>query len=122
MKDYYRVLGIEKSVDFIDVINAYNNSIKYFNSKRVLNDMDKETLKEIKEAYFVLGNYHNRRNYDNKLEGYKKVNDDYSDRVFYRPNLKYQHNADSKMRNTTSDVMNNKKNRLERKDRDIFEL
>lgn len=120
MKDYYKILGIEREAGFIDVINGYNKSIKYFNSKRELSNIDKDTLKEIKEAYYILGDYSNRRKYDNNLEGYKKVNDDYSDRVFYRPDLKYNHNVSTKIRNTKSDIMNNKKNRMEKKDRDNF--
>jgi DnaJ-class molecular chaperone len=121
MKDYYKVLGLKKTCEFIDVINSYNKSIKYFNSKKTLNDDDKETIKEIKESYFILGNYHNRRKYDNNLEGYKKINDDYSDRIFYRPDLKYQHNADNKIRNAESDRLNNKKNRMEHKEYNRWE-
>lgn len=116
MKDYYKILGINNKADFRDVINAYNNSIKYFNNKTGLSDNDKLTIKEIKEAYFVLGNYHNRRQYDNNLEGFKKPDSDiFSDRIFFRPNLDYDRTNDSKLRNTTSDIMNNKKNRIESK-------
>lgn len=116
MKDYYKILGINNKADFRDVINAYNNSIKYFNNKSELSDNDKLTIKEIKEAYFVLGNYHNRRQYDNNLEGFKKPDSDiFSDRIFFRPNLDYDRTNDSKLRNTTSDIMNNKKNRIESK-------
>ena len=121
MKDYYKVLGLSKECDFIDVINSYNKSINYFNSKSTLSVIDKETIKEIKEAYFVLGNYQNRRKYDNNIEGYKKINEDYSDRVFYRPDLKYQHNVDTKIRSLESDIANNKKNRIEKKEYNKWE-
>lgn len=122
MKNYYEILGVKSSCDFIDVINAYNKSIKYFNEKKELDKTDKEILKEIKESYFILGNYHNRRKYDNNLEGYKKVNENYSDRIFYRPNLEYNHTIDLKLKNTKSDILNNKKNRLEKKKYNNWEL
>lgn len=113
MKDYYKILGINKNSDFIDVINSYNQSIAFFNNKQ-LTDIDKQTIKEIKEAYFILGNYHNRRSYDNNLDGYKKVNDNFSDRIFFRPNLEQNYTKDNQLRNTVSDIMNNKKNRLDK--------
>lgn len=115
MKDYYNILGLSTKCSFVDVIKSYNKSINYFNSKLNLSDIDKQTIKELKEAYFVLGNYHNRRKYDNNLEGYKKINEDFSNRIFYRPDLKYQHNIDSKIRSIDSDISNNKKNRIEKK-------
>ena len=111
MKDYYKILGITPKADFVNVINSYNKSISFFNNKN-LSDIDKQTIKEIKEAYFILGNYHNRRSYDNNLEGYKKVNDNFSDRVFFRPNIDYDNTKDGALRNTVSDIMNNKKNRF----------
>ncbi|ADO67243.1 putative DnaJ/Hsp40 [Cafeteria roenbergensis virus] len=113
MKDYYKILGISKNAGFIDVINSYNESISFFNKKQ-LNDIDKQTIKEIKEAYFILGNYHNRRSYDNNLDGYKKVNDNFTDRIFFRPNLEQNYTKDNQLRNTVSDIMNNKKNRLDK--------
>lgn len=116
MKDYYKILGITNKADFKKVINSYNSSITYFNNKSNLSDNDKLTIKEIKEAYFVLGNYHNRRQYDNNIEGYKKPeNDVFNDRIFFRPNLEYDRMNDEKIRNKTSDIMNNKKNRIENK-------
>lgn len=120
MKDYYKILGIEKSASFNKVIKSYNNSINYFNNKNFLEESDKTIIKEIKEAFYILGDYHNRRKYDNYLEGFKKINSDFSDRVFYRPNLEYQHNTDNKLKNTKSDIMNNKKNRFDKKDLSEF--
>jgi len=107
MKNYYNILNISKDAEYRDVIKAYNNFINYFN-KKTLNDDDKLLIKEIKEAYFVLGSYHNRRNYDNKMEGYKKI-ENFSDRSFFRPDLAYKHNTDSKIRSIDSDLQNNRK-------------
>lgn len=111
MKDYYKILGVTRKSDFLDVINSYNKSISFFNNKN-LSEIDKQTIKEIKEAYFILGSYHNRRTYDNNLDGYKKVNDNFSDRVFFRPNIEHDNTKDNQLRNTVSDIMNNKKNRF----------
>ena len=107
MKNYYNILNISKDAEYRDVIKAYNNFINYFN-KKTLNDDDKLLIKEIKEAYFVLGSYHNRRNYDNKMEGYKKI-ENFSDRSFFRPDLDYKHNTDLKIRSIDSDLQNNRK-------------
>lgn len=120
MKDYYSILGINQKADFKDVIEAYNKSILYFNNKEILDSTDKKTIKEIKEAFYILGNYHNRRKYDNNLEGFKKVNESFSDRVFFRPEINYSHNIDERIRNSQSDIMNNKKNRLQNKEFNIF--
>ena len=114
MKDYYKILGITRKADFTDTIKSYNQSISFFNNKSNLTDLDKQTIKEIKEAYFILGNYHNRRLYDNNLDGYKKINDDYSDRIFFRPNLEYDHTTDIQLKNNVSNIMNNKKNRIDK--------
>lgn len=113
MKDYYKILNISNDADFKDVINAYNGLIKHFNNKK-LSSEDKIVIKEIKEAYFILGNYNNRRKYDNNREGYKKT-ENYSDRVFFRPDLNYNYNTDNMIRNRKSDLLNNKKIRLNQK-------
>lgn len=114
MKDYYKILGLTRKAEFSDVINSYNKSINFFNNKLNLTQVDKQIIKEIKEAYYVLGNYHNRRNYDNNLDGYKKINGDFTDRMFFRPDLKYNHETEPQLKNTVSDIMNNKKNRFEK--------
>jgi DnaJ-class molecular chaperone len=113
MKDYYKILNINSNASFNQVIEAYNNMIVYYNSLLILNPEDKENVKEIKEAYFVLGDYHNRRNYDNKREGLnvknpnKSLTELTSDRVFFRPNLNY--NPDLVFKETQSDLDNNRK-------------
>ena len=102
MKDYYKILNISNDAEFIDVINAYNGLIKYFNNKKLSND-DKLIIKDIKEAYFVLGSYKNRRKYDNNNEGYKKT-ENFSDRNFYRPDLNYNYNTDNMIINKQIEI------------------
>ena len=111
MKEYYKILNTNKNADYVDIINSYNDMIKPYNIKKKLTDADKNNIKDIKEAFFVLGSYQNRRSYDNSIEGYKKSQDNFNERIFFRPELNYQHNTDYKLKNTNSDLMNNKKNR-----------
>jgi len=112
MKDYYKILNLTPKASFIQVINAYNDFIVYYNSL-LLNEEDKDKIKEIKEAYYILGDYHNRRNYDNKREGItsktsnKSLTEMTSDRNFFRPNLNY--NPDLVLKETQSDLDNNRK-------------
>lgn len=113
MKDYYKILNLTTSASFTQVINAYNDFIVYYNSLLLLNEEDKDKIKEIKEAYYILGDYHNRRNYDNKREGIankvpnKSLMEMTSDRNFFRPNLNY--NPDLVLKETQSDLDNNRK-------------
>jgi len=108
MKDYYQILELTSKASFQDVINHYNQYIKMFNQLPQLSQLQKEQLKDIKEAFFILGDYHRRRQYDNKIEGYTKEN--YSktaDRCFFRPEIDYQFNLN--LKDTQSDIQNNKK-------------
>ena len=75
MKDYYQILELTPEATFQNVIQNYNQYIKMFNQLPTLLSIQKEQLKEIKEAFFILGNYHKRRQYDNKREGYNVDND-----------------------------------------------
>ena len=64
MKDYYNILKIDKKASHKDVKKAYIRSIKNCTDKNI----EKNQLKDIQKAYYVLGDYHNRRKYDNYLE------------------------------------------------------
>jgi len=108
MKDYYQILELTPEATFQNVIQNYNQYIKMFNQLPTLLSIQKEQLKEIKEAFFILGNYHKRRQYDNKREGYIKENiTKTSERCFFRPNLDYKYNL--VIKDTKSDILNNKK-------------
>lgn len=108
MKDYYKILELTPKCSFQDVINHYNQYISMFNQLPQLSNIQKEQLKEIKEGFFVLGDYHRRRQYDNKRDGYvKQICESTNDRCFFRPEVDYKFNLN--LKDTQSDIQNNKK-------------
>lgn len=107
MKDYYTILKLTPESSYQEVINSYNKFITYFNTIKHLNETEKQLLKDIKEAYFILGDYHNRRKYDNKIEGYIKPPRIDTSRTFFRPQHDYELNHDLNNRPTK---LNSRKN------------
>lgn len=64
-KDYYSVLGVEKSASAADIKGAYRKLSKQWHPDKHKGDKDAETkFKEINEAYEVLGNEKRRKQYD----------------------------------------------------------
>lgn len=64
-KDYYKVLGVEKSVDESSLKKAYRKlSKKYHPDVNPDDPKSEEKFKEVAEAYDVLSNKEKRQNYD----------------------------------------------------------
>ena len=65
MKDYYKILGIEKQATEEQIKKAYRKLAKKYHPDVVKDDPAKqERMYEIQEAYECLGNEQRRRKYD----------------------------------------------------------
>ncbi|MEM7118667.1 MAG: J domain-containing protein, partial [Chloroflexota bacterium] len=64
-KDYYKILGVNKSSDEKEIKRAYRKLAReYHPDKNPNNEAAEEKFKEINEAYEVIGNPDNRAKYD----------------------------------------------------------
>src|SRR5690554_2039387 len=64
-KDYYKVLGVDKSASQADIKKAYKKLARKYHPDVNPNDKDAEArFKEINEAYQVIGKEENRKKYD----------------------------------------------------------
>jgi len=64
-KDYYSVLGVEKTADAAQIKKAYRKlAVKYHPDKNPGDQAAEERFKEITEAYAVLSDQEKRRQYD----------------------------------------------------------
>ena len=65
-RDYYEVLGIEKSASADQIKSAYRKlAVKYHPDKNKGDKASEEKFKEASEAYHVLSNSERKQNYDN---------------------------------------------------------
>lgn len=65
MKDYYRILGVERTASTADIKKAYKKlAVKYHPDK---NPDKEDVFKEIGEAYQTLSDDGKRKSYDNKM-------------------------------------------------------
>ena len=65
-RDYYDVLGINKSASQEQIKSAYRKlAVKYHPDKNKGDKASEEKFKEASEAYHVLSNSERKQNYDN---------------------------------------------------------
>lgn len=68
LPDYYAILGIDKDASYLEIKAAYRSLAKEHHPDKHGGDKTKEQLiKEINEAYEVLGNSESRVSYDKRL-------------------------------------------------------
>src|SRR2546425_9139264 len=71
-KDYYKVLGLEKTASQEDIKKAFRKlAVKYHPDKNPGNKKAEERFKEINEANEVLGDPEKRKKYDELGENWK---------------------------------------------------
>jgi len=63
-RDYYEVLGVDKSADEKDLKNAFRSLARKYHPDRSTEDDAEEKFKEIQEAYAVLSDPEKRQMYD----------------------------------------------------------
>ena len=72
VKDYYKILGVEKTATSEQLKKAYRKlAVKYHPDKNPDNKTAEDKFKEINEAYEVLGDEEKRKKYDQFGENYK---------------------------------------------------
>jgi len=82
LKDYYRLLDVEKEASGEEIKKSYRRLAMKYHPDRNMNDPDcGERLKEINEAYQVLGDESKKRQYDLICRSLK------GDQIFYNRDL-----------------------------------
>ena len=74
-KDYYEILGVDKTSDVKDIKKAYRKLARQYHPDVNHDPGAEEKFKEIAEAYEVLGDEEKREQYDNAGRGYSAGQD-----------------------------------------------
>lgn len=74
MEDYYKILGIQYNASIADISNSFNLKMIDYKCLPFITDKDKQSIKNLKKAFFVLSNDEYKKTYDNSLkqQGVKK--------------------------------------------------
>jgi DnaJ-class molecular chaperone len=76
---YYKILELKYDTTETEIYESYNNRIKKYLNLPFLNETQKNEVKELKKAKFVLSNTKLRKQYDNiifqEIEESKKMTD-----------------------------------------------
>jgi DnaJ-class molecular chaperone len=68
MDDYYKILGIQYDASITDITNTFNLKIFEYKALPFLTDKDKQSIKNLKKAFFVLSNEEYKKTYDISLK------------------------------------------------------
>jgi DnaJ-class molecular chaperone len=68
MEDYYKILGIQYNASITDISNSFNLKMIEYKCLPFLTDKDKQNIKNLKKAFFVLSNDEYKKTYDNSLK------------------------------------------------------
>ena len=68
MEDYYKILGLVNNATSVDISNNYNLKLLEYKCLPFLTDKDKQNIKNIKKAFFILSNDEYKKTYDNSLK------------------------------------------------------
>lgn len=64
MKDYYQILGVRREASFDEIKRAYRKLVVIHHPDKSKDPLSNEKIKEINEAYDVLGDPEKKRSYD----------------------------------------------------------
>jgi DnaJ-class molecular chaperone len=78
MDDYYKILGIQYNASITDISNSFNLKIFEYKALPFLTDKDKQSIKNLKKAFFVLSNEEYKKTYDNSLNQNKNKNQEHN--------------------------------------------
>ncbi len=79
-KDYYEILNVSKDASDVDIKKAYRKLVLEFHPDKRPGDKEaEEKIKEINEAYSVLGNAEKKAQYDKYGHGFERMNSSYDD-------------------------------------------
>lgn len=92
MENPYKVLGLMATCSEKEVHVGFQNKINpYLN--RNLDNGEKQIVKKYKNAYKILGNYHNRRKFDNEQEGITTTKKFNEIKIKKTPEFNYEKNG-----------------------------